>query len=570
MNSDNCSSIHKHWKTLSTLLQRSPRLCNSLFKQPSPVPVPPLPCVQRLLKRCISLQQKQLLQRHLLAASILFQDQNLHRQELQKIYSLEDIFPDIELVELQSVSWIAFPIAVVKERRAVKITLLLGLKTGNGKCIVQNRPQFSKSSRESLELSVPDGKDLLVWTLQYESDSPVTGHSLALPSALAISFLQNKKKWPEQLLATGELTAGGQVRAVQDIQKKKLLLPGDSALFLVPMENNTPDSDKRVVPVQSIHEAIAVVNHLHQGIYDPQTIRLFQLAAQDAHILLERFNSLPIEFFVLHDLSTVYKKIRNNPDEYIGQLISCFKEAKNRTQLPDELMDLFVCDDILKLAQRDQFTAIQFCLVQLAWQNHYGRTNKSRQWSSLAVTIAQSYEVKKELTSLANNDFINTRFNRYDFRPELPELFKLRLEHEKQLHQLQEDDGKRLGAMYGTLAQNYGFCGPTYLTHLKEMTDKAMDAFGRRDAGEHSRILSYLIYGFLDNDAFTEANTLFCKVFSLPADRPESWIRKIFAGCESEFFRLPFPITLLCRLLAEQPELLERCSWKESRQHLTR
>ncbi len=568
MNSDSTFSIHEHWKTLSTLLRRSPRLSNSLLKQPSPAPVPPLPIIRRLLKLCLSLQQKELFQRHLLSASILFKDQNPQQQELQKIYSLDNIFPDIQPTDLQSASWIAVPIAVVKERKAVKITLLLGLKTGSGKCIVQSRPELSNSSRESLKLSVPDGKDLLVWTLQHESDSPVTGHSLGLPSALAISLLQNKRKWPEQLLATGGLTAGGHISPVQHIQTKNLLLQGDTALFIVPVENNIPDSDRRVVSVRSIHEAIAVVNHLHQGIYDPQTVRLFQLAAQDANILLERFNSLPMEFFVLQNLSSVYKIIRNNPEKHITQLTSCLEKAKNRTQLPDELIGLFGCDDILELAQHDSIAALQYCLAQLTWQNHYGRTNKSRQWSSLADTIAQLCKAKKELTSLANNDFVNTRFNRYDFRPELPELFNQRLKHEQQLHKLQEDDSWQLGAMYGTLAQNFGFCGPAYLSNIEEMARNAIAAFGRRYARERERIRAYLIYGYLDSNDLAKASILFGNILSLPADTPQSWIQKIFAEDSNRQCSSPFTVTLLCRLLAEQSELLDICSWETNRQEL--
>ncbi len=571
MNTDNLSDIHKYWQDLSVIIQRSPLSSNFLLKQPPPAPVPPVSYIRHLLKLCTSLQQKQLFQRHVLSAIVLFEDQYNQQEQFQQISSLEKIFPDINLDDMQSVSWIAVPLAVVREHKAVKISILLGLKPGSGKCIVQCRPQLSRSSRQALELLVPDGNDLLVWTMQHESDSPLTGHSLGLPSAIGISLLQNGRKWPQQLLATGVLASDGYIKAVQHIRKKKRLLPKDAGLFLVPVENNNmPDSDGCMVAVQTVNDAISVVNHLHQGVHDPQTIRLFQLAAQDANSLLELFHKLPIEFFTLHDLSNVYETIRNNPKKYIKKLVSCLKNKKNLTQLPNDLVSMFTCDEIWNMAQLHPFSALKYSLAQLTFQNHLGRTVKSGQWSCLADKIAVSCDAKRDLTPLANNDFVNTRFNRYDFRPELPELFKRRLEHEKRLHELQEDDSWQLGAMYGTLAQNFGFCGPAYLANLEEMTEKAISAFGRRFSTEHPRILSYQLYGFLDNDQFTEANTLFAKVLSLTDTNPESWIRKIYAGCSSQQPGFPFTTTLLCRLLADQPKLLDMCSWKEIRQYLIR
>ncbi|MEA3468998.1 MAG: hypothetical protein U9R57_12370 [Thermodesulfobacteriota bacterium] len=559
-----------HWQDLSTIIQRSPLVCTSLLKQPAPASAPPLSSIRQLLKFCTSRQQKQLLHRHIFSAIVLCKKKNYQQEELQQTCRLDKIFPDITPDTIHDSSWIAVPLPVIREHRAVKIHMLLGLKPGNGKCIMQTEPQLGSSSRETLELLVPDDKDLLVLTMQHNSDSPLSGRSLGLPAAIGISLLQNGRPWPPQLLATGALTTDGAIRAVQHIRKKKGLLSKDGGLFFVPVHNNKPDYDDRLIAVRTVKEAISVVNHLHRGIPDSQTIRLFQLAAQDADSLLERFHELPVEFFTLHDLAAVYKTIRNSPEKYSKKLVSCLDNKNNLTPLPDKLVSLFSYEDIWNLAQLHPFRSLEYSLAQLSFQNHFGRTDKSGKWSRLADKIAVSCDARQELSSLANNDFVNTRFNRYDFRPEIPELFKRRLEHEKQLHELQEDGSWQLGAMYGTIAQNFGFCGPAYLADLQEMCKQAIAAFGRRFGAEHPRIYSYLLYGLLENNRYNEANTLFSKMYSLPEKNPESWIQTVFAERSSHQCSCPFTITLLCRLLAEQPKFLDICSWRKSRQQLSR
>jgi len=562
------SSIDRHWQNLATIVQRSPLCSINLLKQPAPVSAPPVSFVREIVKFCTTQKQRELVQRHILSASVLFENQNKQLQELQLISGFCRIFPDIPLKELQAVTWLALPIAVVQGGRGVKITTLLGLKSGSGKCVVQQRPQISKVCLEILELSVPPDKDLFIWTLQHESDSPITGHSLGLPLAIGLFLLQQGSSWPEKLLVTGALMADGHVSPVQNIKEKKQLLDKNGGMLLVPLENITQDFDERLVAVRTVAEAISVVNYLLQDIHDSQTIRLLQWVVQDADNFLDGFHKLPPAFFTLHDFSAVFKKIQNSPGKYLGKLTLCLRNKKSLTQLPYEMVHLFSHNEIWVLAQSHPFSALQYSLAQLSFQNHSGRADSSKEWHSLAKKIATSCDARKELSSLANNDFVSRRFNRYDFRVELPELFKRRLVHEEQLHELQEDDSRQLGAMYGTLAQNYGFCGPLHFEKLEKMTAKAIAAFGRRNRDEHPRILSYLLYGFLDSDEFARANTLFSRDYLRSDNHPAIWIKKTVTGCDRQQNCNPFTLALLCRLLADQPGLLDRCSWKDSRQNL--
>jgi len=571
MDPDSSDTIHEHWQNLAVMLECAPLSSVLILKQPPSVPVPSLSFIHHLFQLCRSLQEKELLERHILAGILLFKEYSdtaqLNSMQLQYF---NQMFPHNSLEEIISASWIAVPLATVRNGTAIRVSVLLGIRPGNGRVITQNLPEMDDNSRNSLKLAVPADKDLFAWSLQHQSDGKLTGRSLGLPAAIAINLLQNGRQWPQNLLASGELDADGHVKPVKHIQQKKMLLPGKNGLFLIPVENRGQESSQNLLSVNSIDEAARVVNYLFHGTDNPIEIKLMQLAAEDPAILLSQFHKLPPEFFVLNNLDSLFKTVRQSPLQFIDKLCLCLENNNSRAQLPKEVSNLFSLEEIWKLARQEPFAALEYSLAQLTFQNHHGRTENSRRWSELAKKIAKNYDARKELSSYANLEFVNTRFNRYDFRPELPESFSRRLEHEKKIHALNEDDSRQLGAMYGTLTQNFGFCGPAYLTELQKTADKAFSAFGRRGAAEHSRIGSYVVYGLLDSEKFADANRLFGKNYKLPVDSPDYWIREILSEGDQQRSSCPFLITLLCRLLAEQPNLARRCAWDDSRKKLAR
>ncbi len=89
-----------------------------------------------------------------------------------------------------------------------------------------------------------------------------------------------------------------------------------------------------------------------------------------------------------------------------------------------------------------------------------------------------------------------------------------------------------LGKMYGTIAQNYGFCGPGYLEKTEEFVIKAQDAFGGgKEPGlkeDWLREFNYLVYAYLDAGEFSKAEEALRKyleidstneVLNIPWDR---------------------------------------------------
>jgi len=561
----------QHWQELQTLLLRAPRSSDFKLKQPAPIPLPSNSTITRLFQSCSSSRQKRLLFRHLLSSLALFSD----TQEESLIFldpeALQVFFPETDPLTFVSASWIAVPLLFTQGTSSAVLTLMLGLVTGKGRVFFQNSPCIDRSSRNALETVIQSpffngigrGSDLLVWTLQNEDCTPLKGTSLGLSAAIGLYLLNNQKKWPCGFFASGEITREGHIKAVKHIGEKTRAISKEMRLFIFPKQNSDCVVNSRRVPVQTLKEAAFIVDCYQEGIHDGNSIALFQLAADDPDIFLGQFKNLPVEFFRLYDLSFVLQKIRQTPEKYIGHLATCLRENSYKIEQAGVLVSLFSCDEIQQFAATIEYSALkykvlEYCLGALALYNHSGNIEESQKWSACVGKIATSMKCNKELSSFVNNNFVTERFNRYTFDTTIPAYFSDFFEHEEKLYELQGDDSWQLGAMYGTLAQNYGFCGPPYLGNLRAMVQRASVAFGRRYKNERSRLLAYLLYGLLDSHKFREAKAVLQQYLDLEESaNPCDWLNKLTEIKKSHWHDYTFKTCLVCRFIAEQQVLLD-------------
>jgi len=560
------AETNRHWKNLQTLLLHSPLNSDFLLKQAFPVPPPPGFIIAQLFQSCGSDRRRLLLKRHLLSSFALFNAPLGEFQAPSGMGNVVHFFPDIDHITFTSACWTAVPVPVVQRGGASVLTLMFGLTTGKGRLFCQSTPRIDQSSRKALETvlqssfltGVEKENDLFVWTLQEEDSSPLKGASLGLPATIGLNLLRRRKRWPEGLFASGEITAEGHIRPVKYLKEKRRAISRESQLFIIPKQYSHLVSGNKTVSVQSFEEAILAVNCFHNDILDGDSIALFQLAAKDPELLLDQFRNLPVEFFHLYELSTVLEKIQQAPERYLARVASCLRENSYKLEQAKWLASLYTCDEIQQLAAVDEFNALEYCLGRLALHNHSGDIEKSQKWSVCAEEISTALMGRKELSRLVNNSVLNERFNRYDFRTEIPSIFSKCLEYEIQLHDLQGDDSWRLGAMYGTLTQNYGFCGPAYFENLKVMAQKALSTFGRKYKKEHSRIQAYLIYALLDSHNWAEAKLVLRQYLDLPkSTTAHEWLNKLTAIKEDHWHDYTFKASLVCRFLADQQSLLE-------------
>ncbi|MGQ9671207.1 MAG: hypothetical protein ACUVWY_13770 [Desulfosoma sp.] len=156
----------------------------------------------------------------------------------------------------------------------------------------------------------------------------------------------------------------------------------------------------------------------------------------------------------------------------------------------------------------------------LAWTECY----RNFSWERLAAYPEGIYRIADGL----NRRFITEYHSRYRFNPELPRwLTEFRDYLEKTRETQAVVNGLKpampsLGKLYGTIAQNYGFCGPKYLDSCVQSVRQAWDAFGAGQvpdlSQEYLRQYHYLIYAHLDAQAPEKAREALEAYLSAPLD----------------------------------------------------
>jgi len=132
------------------------------------------------------------------------------------------------------------------------------------------------------------------------------------------------------------------------------------------------------------------------------------------------------------------------------------------------------------------------------------------------------------IADLLNRRFITEFHSLYRFQPEVPQWLsnlRDRLESLRQRHVISGTTPAMpsLGKLYGTIAQNYGFCGPQYLDQTCLTVERAWDAFGgervRELEKERRRQDHYLVCAYLDAGRWEEARTALERYLAGPLEK---------------------------------------------------
>jgi hypothetical protein len=154
--------------------------------------------------------------------------------------------------------------------------------------------------------------------------------------------------------------------------------------------------------------------------------------------------------------------------------------------------------------------------------NHSGNVEDAKKWTEKSKKLmheaVRTPEGRILLKWLSNHEFVDNRHNHFDFRPEIPEGLPELIKKAEKIFSI-ETDGHvgaaepSLAAIYGTIAQNYGFCGPLFLQETFGYSKKAIERFGGMygaDMPENYREdclrqYSYITYACLDAGDFENA-----------------------------------------------------------------
>lgn len=364
--------------------------------------------------------------------------------------------------------------------------------------------------------------------LSAKTRAPVfNGNSAGLPIYLGIRRLLERKAYPLNMAATGVLSSGDVDRVAFIEEKKECALPSHFDYFLYPSGNtlNSHENahDRVCFQVNNLDQAYAlvelvasdhdldVVDSIHQCLETPESFAAFcwRLPEQGLGLIKDRLNGLALE-------------IVENPDllhMFLHNFRKIADQAKYNTA--DHISSVFnpVINDNLSV---DSVTRAEWLLINLDMSNHRGHVDhaealarSARKVMNTAVTKPQGRDLLKWLS---NFEFVHRRHNQYIFKPEMPEGLDELIDHTEKSYAwetkgIEGASDPVLGAIYGTIAQNYGFCGPRYIDRTIEFSKKTIEKFG----GEHVpqalpedrknclRPYNYMAYAYLDAKDYAQA-----------------------------------------------------------------
>jgi hypothetical protein len=552
-----------HWHELSVLLQKNPASAARRLRWPCPTPPPPEP----FLTECSDLANQQklgpLFARHLLSTLALPttlrpRPDHLIHPDLPPL--LSDYPPDT----LFRGRWLCLPVLTCQGASGSLTWVLLGQIPDVHGCAFVGEPFPEESSRDAAciawQVVQPRlhhrATGFLALSLQHPDDPPITGGSLGLPLALGLLLLDRELTWPDGVYASGGMTADGRLLPVAGEMIKHLHVRQRMRTLLLPetgLTEATPDA--KTIRCSHVDQAYFALNCVVGGL-NAEKIQYYRACLSNPGLFLDQFSSLPTELLALADGRSLLAQIAAERHRLLPALARCLAACHNDPHRAALFADLFSPDEIRALAEQDEdeeMATHRWCVARIACGNRSGSVAANQTWIDLGQKLGTS-ATPREIADFANHGFVAARFNRYDFRPEPPEEFSFCLALEEQLYQARPGDTRELGAMYGTLAQNYGFCGPQWRPQLEQFAQKAATAFGRRFRRESRRLLAYRLYGLMDAAMLTEAATLLNHYLDLPiaTQEPQAWIDALWKLYQNPTEHTPFQIAVTCRLLAER------------------
>jgi hypothetical protein len=181
----------------------------------------------------------------------------------------------------------------------------------------------------------------------------------------------------------------------------------------------------------------------------------------------------------------------------------------------------------------------------LELSNHTGNLRQASLFAdkaeSFKAELLKTENGRRLLFLLGNFRFVHERHNHYVFTPDLPVSLPGLIEKAEILFAVGSEGVEgasepMLASIYGTITQNFGFCGPGSIQETVTAAMRAITAFGGTFGGNSPasrtpdcvRIYHYLTYAFLDAGDYSEAEKYLCLYFGKTmfgeiADGYETW-----------------------------------------------
>lgn len=216
------------------------------------------------------------------------------------------------------------------------------------------------------------------------------------------------------------------------------------------------------------------------------------------------------------------KKIFKNPstaEEFATALEKVWQRFGDKPYLMTRILKPIREDQVIELARDKPQAAWTIAMCKSTCAAHEGDLTGATKWENIAgiatARILNDLGIIERRADLWNRHVVNSYHLAFRFSPVLPQpLIEIIRTLELIKKELSLNAMPVLGRLYGTVAQNYGFCGPQYLSQLEEYVEKAQAAFGNGKVEElredWNRQWNYLIYAYLDANKYDDAEKALC------------------------------------------------------------
>ncbi len=445
-------------------------------------------------------------------------------------------FESRQWARIAEASWTLIPILVDTRPKACAVWFAVGLDENAGsfltprwwESVADNEAQRAAGAAAKL-VHLRSGCRLLVLPVLLPSGRQcLFGASLALPLYLAGWGLHVAKR-PEHMAATGALREDGVVGPVSAVPHKARAAEAVGRRALIcPSHGFDPETARKtpltLLPVQDVEAA----EYLWETFQD-----------QNASKVLSDFERLsnPIELaHTVHLLDPRAGGWQGFPARYRNTVIKIAREPRLAEEALDRLAKMvrdpyadaawverllepwdFRCFEVL--AEENPMAAFQAAQLRWAAATRRGEVKEAHRWmqrcESVQARVLQYPDGIYKVCDFLNRRIVSERHARYRFDPELPQevwdtVRRLEEERSARARNGLKPAAPALGKLYGTIAQNYGFCGPKFGDAVGRYVSEAQDAFGLGQLPQYRadwrRQFHYRLYAELDAENWAAAS----------------------------------------------------------------
>ena len=344
------------------------------------------------------------------------------------------------------------------------------------------------------------------------TNRPVGGASMGLALYLGFrSAASGRSFWPK-IGASGVIGPSGSIEPVENLEQKAkcAAAKGLEALVVSRRQASIPTAGLEILEAGDLETAWLMASMFRPGKTD--LLESLMMAVDTPGLLPSVLENVPPEWIIRLKESGRFQAATRLLEKD-GQLLQGLTRAlenslsARRLDRAEAISQLVPLDVLDRQASLHAEKVVGWCLANLALANNLGLIEQSRRWEQVTGPyLKAACRIDPGLAALYYNLRLVSSHNRFEFKPRIDRELEKWIDRLQKQFAAERKAGKRvktsLGGLYGSLAQNFGFCGPAWLDSTLEMCRRSLMAFGggRVAAMEADirRLFNYRFYALLE------------------------------------------------------------------------